>query len=306
MILQSIGWPDRIEDRELFYRSEGSVELEPKAGAFHLKDCPVRFDTYFNAFSLRKWKKYTRLERVTLALEVKGSVEVSLLCHNLEGEDDLHPTDKDLPEVNALTATVYSQTFQCDDYTAVALEYPEECLDALALSFVVSPMSPEASIRGIAYQTEADAQPVNLALAICTYKREDYVIANMEMLRRDVFDNPVSPLSGHVRVYIADNGQTLDASRFEGLPVTVYPNKNSGGSGGFSRAAIEAIHDEDYSATHVILMDDDISFNVWALERNHSFLSLIKPEYAQNLIGGSMLNGGHRHWLYTAGDRFTL
>ena len=308
MILQSIGWPDRIEDRELFYRSEGSVELEPKAGIFHLKNCPVSFDTFFNAFSLCKWKKYTRLEGVALTLELKGEAEIELLRHDLEGELEARPAEWDQPEFEAITAPVRTERFRFDEYTALTLEYPK-CEGALALSFLVRPLSGGASLRKAAYCTSSDipdVEPANLALAICTYRREDYVAANMEVLRRGIFENPDSPLQGHVRVYIADNGQSLDANRFAGMPVSVYPNKNSGGSGGFSRAAIEAIHDEAFGATHVVLMDDDISFNVWALERNHSFLTLIKPEYAVNLLGGMMINADHRHLLYAAGERFTL
>ena len=81
MILQRIGWPDRIEDRELFYRTDGTIELDPKASAFHLHGNAVRFDTYFNAFSLIKWRKYTLLEGVALTLELKGDVDAVLLWH---------------------------------------------------------------------------------------------------------------------------------------------------------------------------------------------------------------------------------
>ena len=79
MILQRIGWPDRIEDRELFYRTDGTIELDPKAAAFHLHGNAVRFDTYFNAFSLIKGRKYTRLGGVRLALELKGNARIELL-----------------------------------------------------------------------------------------------------------------------------------------------------------------------------------------------------------------------------------
>ncbi len=308
MILQRIAWPDRIEDRELFYRSEGSVELEPKSAAFHLSGHSIRFDTYFNVFSLCKWKKHTRLEGVSLSLELKGEAEISLLRHDLEGELIALPAISEQPEFEAITTAVRTERFHFDEYTAVALDYPD-CEGAVGLSFLVRPLSGGASLRNAAYCTPsggAKPETVNLALAICTYNREKYVAANMDMLKRNIFDVPSSPLNGHVRVYIADNGQTLDIHRFEGMPVTIYPNKNSGGSGGFSRAAIEAIHDDNYQATHVILMDDDISFNAWALERHHAFLSLIKPEYAINLLGGAMLNADHRHLLYAAGELFSL
>ncbi len=308
MILQSIGWPDRVEDLELFYRSDASVELDARAGEFHLEGQSIRFDTYFNAFSLIKWRKYTRLGGVRLALELKGNARIELLRHDLEGDLEARPGWVEQPDFEAVTTTVLSERFHCDGYTAVALDYPD-CEGAVGLSFRVTPLSGGVWMRRAAYCAGAgtpDVACANLALAICTYHREEYVAANLDVLKRGIFDNPHSPLRGHVHVYIADNGQSLDAGSFESLPVSIYPNKNSGGSGGFSRAAIEILHDASFPATHVILMDDDISFNVWALERNHSFLSLIKPEYAGCLLGGTMLSADFRHRLYAAGETFTL
>ena len=208
----------------------------------------------------------------------------------------------------AVATPVRTERLRFDDYTAVTLDYPA-CEGAAAVSFEARPLPGGASLRKMAYVAAGEvpeAAEVNLALAICTYKREDFIAANMEVLRRGVFDNPASPLRGHLRAYISDNARSLEVSRFEGMPVKVFPNPNSGGSGGFSRAAIEALSDADYATTHVILMDDDISFNAWALERNYTFLSLLRPGFADHLLGGSMLNANHRHLLYTAGDILTL
>ncbi len=308
MILQNIECPDRAGDRELYYRSEASVELDTASSAFHLKHQAIRFDTYFNAFSLRKWRKHTGLGTVALSMELKGDVEVTLLRHGLAGTLDAHPASWEQPEFETITESAYRDTFHFDDYTPVRLDYPD-CGDALAISFEVRTLSGDgASMRKAAYCAGPDAPqptPVNLALAICTYKREAYVTVNMDALRAKVFDNPDSPLHGHVQVYIADNGRTLDADCFDGLPIHIYPNRNSGGSGGFSRAAMEAVGDEAYSATHVILMDDDISFNIGALERTRAFLSLLRPEYRVNLLGGGMLSADCRYLLHAAGEEFT-
>ena len=317
MILQSIGWPDRIEDRELFYRADGTIELEPKAAAFHLSGHTVSFDTYFNAFSLGKWKKYTHLKGVALSLELKGEAEITLNRLDLHGKTpaypplDREPVPEDFKAMDDQKADItalHTQVFACEEYQTITLPY-EGCNDADGISFSVRPISETAAIRRAAYVTvepSVEASEVNIALAICTYKREAFVTANMDMLRREVFENPESQLNGHLQVYIADNGQTLDAHAFAGLPVHVFPNLNSGGSGGFSRAAIEAIHDEAFNATHVILMDDDISFNAWSLERNYTFLRLLRSEYSQCHIGGSMLNADFRTLLYSAGDGLTL
>lgn len=305
MILQSIAWPERDGDRELFYRSDGRVDFD--AQGFAVADAPVGFDTYFNAFSYGKWKKYTRLGGLALRLTLKGAAQITLLRHDLEGEIEARPSSLPQPDFRAVTREVACEAFSCEDFKTVEMDFVD-CDGADAVSFAVRPLG-NAVIHGAAYVSAADTpepDAVNLALAICTYRREDYVDANMDVLRRAVFDDPTSVLHGHLRVYIADNGQTLGADRYAGLPVRIYPNINSGGSGGFSRAAIEAVNDADYAVTHVILMDDDISFLPCSLERNYSFLALLRPEYAQSLMGGTMLNTSRRYLLYAAGETFDL
>ena len=308
MILQTIAWPDRAEDRELFFRSEASLEIDPRAGAFRLERQSARFDTYFNSFSLKKWKQYTRLDGVALRLELKGRAEIALLRHDLEGEIEARPAAWDQPDFRAVTREVFRQAYDCDDYRTLELAFPD-CGGADAVSFCAYAPEGAAVVRGAAYVAAGDTpepDEVNLALVICTYKREAYIDASIGMLRREVFDNPRSPLRDHLRVYIADNGQSLGEDRFAGLPVNIYANPNSGGAGGFSRAAIEAVNDPDYPVTHVVLMDDDISFNAWSLERNRSFVSLIREEHRLHLLGGAMLNADHRNQLYACGDTLTL
>lgn len=299
MILQSIAWPEQDGDRELFYRSDGCVSFDAQGCA--VVGAPAGFDTYFNVFSYSKWKRYTRLGGLALRLTLSGDAEIALLRHDLSGDGG--PQAQPVP----VTRAVRTERLTCDTFQTFELDFAD-CDGALAVSFSVRPFG-VAAIRDAAYVCAADApepDPVNLALAICTYRRENYVDANMDALRRAVFDDPDSPLRGHLRVYIADNGQTLGADRYAGLPVNLYPNINSGGSGGFSRAAIEALSDPDFPVTHVILMDDDISFLPCSLERNHSFLALLRPEYAEHLLGGTMLNASHRHLLYAAGETFAL
>lgn len=292
MILQSIAWPERPEDKPLYYRC---ADATAAGGTLRLGDAPATFDAYFSMFSLAKWRKYTRLGGVALRLELRGDAEVALLRHHLA-------------DGAIQTEAVRSEAFSCGDFRQITLEYPD-CDGAEALSFTLKPLAPGAQARNIAYVAAADApepQDVRLALAICTYRREACLDATLALLRRTVFDDPASPLRDRLRVYVADNGRTLDAARYAGLPVRVLPNPNAGGSGGFSRAAIEAVHDPDFPATHVILMDDDIELPAGALERNAAFLSLLRPEYRDSLMGGAMLNADHRCLVQAGQQLYTL
>ena len=59
--------------------------------------------------------------------------------------------------------------------------------------------------------------------------------------------------------------------------VTVVPNMNAGGAGGFSRGMIEILKKRDLEDfTHILLMDDDAIVEPDLLVRIYGFLSTIK------------------------------
>ena len=71
-------------DEKLYYRRSGGVTVEKDGVLCVPKDGQVEFNTYFNGFSSGKWKKYTTLEQLSLALRLQGNFCVSLRVHWLE------------------------------------------------------------------------------------------------------------------------------------------------------------------------------------------------------------------------------
>ena len=47
----------------------------------------VYFNTYFNSFSLDRWKKYTKLSSLFLTIKVEGSFTITIKNRYLSGED---------------------------------------------------------------------------------------------------------------------------------------------------------------------------------------------------------------------------
>ncbi len=119
------------------------------------------------------------------------------------------------------------------------------------------------------------SRTVSICVVICTFKRERFVLANLETLRenKDVFSH----------VVIVDNARTLDASMGDGF-AEIIPNRNLGGSGGFTRGLMRA-HELGYS--HVLLMDDDISFARDPFEKAKAMLEKM-PEGSKEWIGFAM------------------
>lgn len=298
MILQRIEYPQGGTFEEELYvrRTKSGVSLLGEEHKVITHGCydEIAFNTYFNTFSVKKWRKYTNIQNIKLELTISGMARVILTTFAIAG-------------FNVDEEIVFSQVVNSDISKQYTFAYPA-CSDASALSFRVVPLSENVVISEGAYTSDvnpAHMKNVNLALAICTYRREDYVARNINMLREEVFSKADSMLHGHIAAFISDNGNTLQPADFSDEHIHLFANKNSGGSGGFSRAAIEALRANDFQPTHIILMDDDISFNVYALERAFAFLRIIKDEYQVNMLGGAMFGTDQRAIQHAAGETQT-
>lgn len=256
MILQNLLFPD-----------ERTCSVEDMY--FHKKDKTVMFNAYFNVFSSKKWFLYTRLCSVSLRLEAIGNFRIQIYNNNiliLEGNYSLPQKDQ------------------------LAIDIPY-CKDCGLISFAFTPESEDAHLFGGAYisNDEGLIRDIHIAIDICTFKREQYLMRNIEILKKTILENKASPLYGKVKVYISDNGRTLDIDAIQTKTIKVFPNCNAGGSGGFTRGIIEILKDKkQYGLTHLIFMDDDVIIEPDALIRTYALLSLLKEEYKDSAIAGAM------------------
>jgi len=260
---------------------------DPQERAVHLSSWQnMRFDTYFNCFSVAKWRKYTRLDNLQLQLELKGAFQVSLM-HMYSMYTG--------PFENVFC----EQVCRAGERTTFEFDIPWEAWDRGIVCFRLYSLEPEDNVYyGGRYATEVDESrlnPVDIAIDICTFRRERFVQRNIALLKRGIIDNPDSPVHGHLDVFISDNGQTLEAALSDDR-VHVFPNKNVGGAGGFTRGMIEIL---DMKArrpfTHVLVMDDDVLIHADAIVRTYRLLQFMKPEYAGKTVAGAMLRLDDRH-----------
>lgn len=134
---------------------------------------------------------------------------------------------------------------------------------------------------------EEQINPVKIALCTTTFLKEDYIIPNIELVKNEVLAAD-DVIAKNFHMFVIDNGRTLDAEALSDEGVTVLPNPNVGGSGGFARGMMEAMkHDENF--THVLLMDDDVSISTESLRRTFNLLSLATGKYKNAFINGAML-----------------
>ena len=275
--LQSLIFPDNEKVQTqwgIYYRGSrcvlGYENAKISIPAFETID----FATYCNGFSYKKWKTYTNLGALKLYISMKGKFRIKLVGYEYHG---LQPERYSYGTYN----------YELDEQTTICIKYPE-CTQQ-TVSFEIYPYS-ECQLYDGYYTgeyTEMDVRSVELAVATTTCFKEDYITHNMELLKHEILECS-DEISKHFHIHVIDNGRTLDPEKYNCARLTVHPNKNAGGSGGFARGMIEAIHQEP-RATHVLLMDDDVIVLPESLKRTFSLLSLLKPEYQEHFIAGSML-----------------
>ncbi len=286
MKLQSLLFPQTgiCTEEEMYFRREGEGEIdftwEKKATDMH-RNSTLTFDTYFNGCSAEKWFKYTKVKRISISLRVRGFFRIILMRK-----------EKNLDSIT--TKYLLEQSFGREDEEGVYTFPFESESNNGVFCFQVTCLSETGTLLDGWYEGEVapeDVRPVKLALDICTFKREVFVIKNVKELYECFLNNPESGMKDSIEIFISDNAKTLDPKEVLLCDkVHVFPNKNTGGAGGFTRGMIEIMKcREQRKITHVLVMDDDIIINPDSIYRTFVILSLLKDEYKDAFVGGAML-----------------
>ncbi|MCM1054523.1 MAG: glycosyltransferase [Bacteroides sp.] len=245
MKLQEIIFPQDNIDETMFYRGDTML----KSGE------ALSFDTYFNSFSYTKYRDYTRVGSVSFLCSFSGIAEIALCVFDGEERTVRKAQAENSAEISVDFSELPEKGFLYPKITAIS----------------------DCEFIGGKYSAEYEPNKINVCAAICTYKREQYVLKNIELLRNYKF-------SFINRVFVVDNGKTLEPSLSDSF-IEVLPNKNYGGSGGFTRGLIEAY---DNSFSHIILMDDDVEFFPQTLEQITVFISLLTERFSKSWFGTGM------------------
>ena len=260
---------------------------------WHDTDAGRVYDGYFNLFSSGKWATYTELNSVALQLEVREACEISVWSENgLVSEEKTMGTEQvtlELPPPSQQQFLWFSVKRPASDKRIPENQSAEEpCLG--------NNPSMDPLIRAAFVTDQETLRAIHSAITICTYRREEYVKRNLRSLCEAILQNPDSPLYGMIDVLLVDNGQTLTAEEISAVTggssrIHLIPNRNAGGSGGFTRGMLEALNRQrEEGFTHIILTDDDAVLEPDAFLRCHALLAYLKPAYRQHCVAGIMLD----------------
>ena len=267
-IIQSSVFPsyDLCSEPSLYFRSSGVVEFGEQKRVVLPKSSHLLTDTYFNSFSIGKWKNKTGLTDLALSLSFTGEIVLRWWWYQSQGRR------ASIGEVR-LTSS--------DPVNPVHIPVPQfERLTDGVIAFEVFALA-DSVIHGFQYVTSMlPRREVRLAISITHFNRQQYVIPAVRRLNEQLLSDPA--YSNRVKLFVVDNSQNLKPEDMVGAQV--IPNANLGGSGGFMRGLIHVQDAGEF--THCLFMDDDASNEIEAIRRTIALL-----EYAiddKTAISGAM------------------
>lgn len=262
----------------LFFRSSRGIYPGSEKDSWKLAGPGIfDFTTFFNALSINKWREYTVAQGFALHVELRGAgcAVTQTRTDRLDYYD--HPLEQTAVSVAAST-----------EWQQVDLPFVLHDNDVMD-GFIISAQG-EVELRNGYYtaQVPDDAvRNVELALSTTTFKKEAYITHNIELVRTKIVESN-ELIADHFRMYVVDNGSTLNAEALTSKNITVFPNANVGGSGGFTFGMIKALEVGD--VTHILLMDDDVEVSPESIIRTFNLLSIVNDEYSEAFVSGAMMN----------------
>ena len=290
MVLQNCFVPDEIcGNPEIYYRSSGKLCTDHDTVLLEAGE-ELSADTYMNMLDIGAWEKYTTIRKFIFSCRLHGKGTISLVHR----EKDM---EKKITEVSYGDGICESGAHL--EALTLQIELPEEIRSGM-IFFCLKAETETQLYRANFYTEDPPDRMISLSLVICTYKRKESLEENLDHIRKDPELRKLFQEKRFI-VRVVDNAKELSDSYGKGI--RVYPNENTGGSGGFSRGMEESVKEKElYQTSHVILMDDDVKLQVESLHRLYALLSHIRPKYAQEPVAGRMFRLDRREIQYTAAE----
>lgn len=268
---------DNTQNCNNLYYLSNKVIVPEKDGSFLLTEKgEYDFTTYFNSLSVHKLKLYSRAVSFQLHIEVIGTAKIEI---ERTFADNFSHSSQPSGHITTIPSSA--------DWKTYDIRINPGKNDIIE-GFILRTFSDGMRIRNCYWclEVKGKVNPIQLALITPTFKKENYIEKNIHYLKSTFFNDPVSK---EAHFFVIDNGRTLNTALLEDEHISVIPNPNVGGSGGFARGMLEVLK-RGNQFTHVLLMDDDVSLCAESIKRTINLISILKPEWERSFISGAMLN----------------
>jgi len=269
----------------LYVRTSGEVRLAsvngaPEHAVAHLAPgASVSFDSSFGVFHAGRWRRLTSVDQLSARVMANGAGRIEVV-NCVRGRETVVAS---LPLAD-----------QPKEFSLGSLQS-----SAWGVLYVRVVATSETTLERVEWlASSTPAREVRLNLSITTFNRHAYVVPTVKKVLSLVRGLPV--LRGKVRVLVVDNADNVDFGEVPSDDLTVVPNRNLGGAGGFARGLMW-LRAQGW-ATHVLFMDDDINLEAESLVRTVSLLAFARDR--RLCVHGAMLSE-ERQWMqFEAGSKY--
>lgn len=281
-VVSRIQFPRTPETSSLYMKCDEGVSLNlstEHAEVVLTKNGVLSLNTYFNSFFEKFYAKYTELSSLDYLLKLEGDFQVSLFREQYGKEN------------RELILTENCVNCQLLEPVKISLPDSWQSEDAGRLYLEITCLSDRGLFtEGFIATEQPKLREVSLGIITCTFKKEVYVKNTVNaILKDDLLQDK------KFQLFVIDNGKTLKQDEFDDPKVQLIPNRNVGGSGGFTRGLIHALDDVH---THFLFMDDDIELETESIYRLFPLYEYANQDFA---ISGSMFDLYKKHILSEAG-----
>lgn len=285
-IVSGINLPKSADASDLYIQCNESASInyqEDEKKVVLSQGGIVSSNSYFNSFYELFYTKYTTLSSIYYVLKLEGDFKVSVY-REVNGENKRE--------------IISEQNFEKCQFSEPVKILPINLLQnekAGRIYFEITCSSEQGAFKEACIATDENkTREVSLAITICTFKKEDYIKNTLTAIFQDELLQ-----TKNFKLFVVDNGRTLDKADFTQPKLKLVPNINAGGSGGFTRGLVEALAENVYS--HFLLMDDDIELESQCIYRLFSLHEYAKTDLA---VAGGLLSLEKKHLLYEAGATY--
>jgi galactofuranosylgalactofuranosylrhamnosyl-N-acetylglucosaminyl-diphospho-decaprenol beta-1,5/1,6-galactofuranosyltransferase len=278
-LLQRLVLPrEGFAEPELYVRTSGPASLAAGAVALDAGGTAT-FDTSFGAFAAGRWRRLTSVGGVRVVVDGAGDAEVEV--------------------VGVRRGRHAAETTVARGRLGEEIGVGDLRSSEFGTFWVRVRATGTATVSGGRWTTgDAPRRDVRLSLSITTFNRQQYVTATVRDVLALLDEEP--SLREAVRVLVVDNARNVEFDAPPGAPLQVVGNGNLGGAGGFARGIME-LRRQGW-ATHVLLMDDDITLEPEALVRTVALFAHARDP--RLCVHGAMLSE-ERPWMqFEAGSDY--
>lgn len=258
----------------MYYLASERLSEDEKGGFILKDDASYDFSTYLNSFHVQKWLKYTNIDNVSLELDISGDFSVELLGYHADPGGMVH----------RYSLGRYSYKKNRD---VISIAYPDNTLCSFFSFRIIA--EKKCIIYGSSFCSDIkrpDQKQPSVSMVTVLKDDSEYIAHNISEVSRELRKD--SSTADLFSWYIYDLREKEDNDRqIEGAE-GVFVINGKGQSDDIIDLYTE--HLKKHRVDYIIRAEADIIINADIFRRLACFLSVLKKEYSDRFIEGTMLD----------------